>query len=35
MTINESASSDEATFATRSDATVDDPEAEEYRRGFG
>jgi hypothetical protein len=35
MKINESASSDEATFATKPDARGDDPEAEEYRRGFG
>ena len=35
MKIKEAASSDEATFATRPDARVDDPEAEEYRRGFG
>ena len=35
MKIKEAASSDETTFATRPDATVDDPEAEEYRRGFG
>jgi len=34
--IKEAASSDTATSATRPDARVDDPEAEEkYRRGFG
>jgi hypothetical protein len=35
MKIEETANSDKATFATRPDARVDDPEAEEYRRGFG
>ncbi|MGO9351332.1 MAG: NADPH-dependent glutamate synthase [Mycobacterium sp.] len=35
MKIKEAASSDTATFATRPDVRVDDPEAEEYRRGFG
>jgi hypothetical protein len=35
MKIKEAASSDETTLATRPDATVDDPEPEEYQRGFG
>jgi len=35
MKIEETASSDTETFATGLDARVDDPEAEEHRRGFG
>ena len=35
MKIEETANSDKATSATRPDARVDAPEAEEYRSGFG
>jgi hypothetical protein len=35
MNIQEAASSDGPTFTARPDARVDEPEAEQYRRGFG